>query len=127
MTKHRPLLPSTDASTGGARKPTLGTNKPRAPFVSEGFDSYVLVLSPTGLEFLVPFVKTTTTQDFKHLVADIAAIDVDGFVLFFGDNILAEDDLTMEENGVEGGAMLELAIDEPEMTVGADDSFQKEA
>jgi len=128
ITKYQPLLPSTDTFTGGVRQPAKVTNIPCAPIVSEGgFDSYVLVLSLSGLEFSVPFVKTTTTQDFKHLVADIAAIDVDGFVLFFGDNILAEDDLTMEENGVEGGAMLELAIDEPEMTVGADDSFQKEA
>jgi len=128
MTKYRPLLPSTDTFTGGVRQPAKGTNVPCAPFVSEGgFDSYILVLSPTGLEFLVPFVKTTTLQDFKHLVADIAAIDVDGFVLSFGSNILAEEGLTMEENGVESEATLGLVIDEPEMKVGAGDGFQREA
>jgi len=127
MTKYRPLLPSTDTFTGGVRQPAKGTTIPCAPFVSEGFDSYVLVLSPTGLELSVPFVKDTTTQDFKHLVADIAAIDVDGFVLSFGDSILAENDLTMEEIGVDSEATLGLLIGEPEMKVGAGDSFQKEA
>jgi len=127
MTKYRPLLPSADTFTGGVRQPAKGTSVPCAPFVSEGgFDSYILVLSPTGLEFLVPFVKTTTLQDFKHLVADIAAIDVDGFVLSFGSNILAEEGLTMEENGVESEATLGLVIDEPEMKVGAGDGFQKD-
>jgi len=127
MTKHRHLFPSTYTFTAALRQPAKGTNISCAPFVSEGFDSYVLVLSPTGLEFLVPFVKATTTQDFKLLVADIVAIDVDVLVLSFGGNILAEDDFTMEQNGVERGATLKLAIDELEMRVGAGDGSQKEA
>jgi len=126
-TKYRPLLPPTDTLSRGVRQPAKGTNATYAPFVSEGFDSYVLILSPTGLELSVPFVKSTTTQDFKHLVADIAAIDVDGFVLSFGSSILAEDDLTIGDYGVESGATLGLVINEPEMKVAPGDGFQKEA
>jgi len=116
MAKGPPTVPSTVTFTGGGRQPALGTNIPHAPFVSEGFDSYVLVVSPTGLDFLVPFMKTTTTQHFKQLVADIVAIDVDGFGLSFDCDMLAEDDLTMGDYGVENGATLGLETEEPEMT-----------
>jgi len=116
LAKGPPIVPSTVTFTGGGRQPALGTNLPHAPFVSEGLDSYVLVVSPTGLDFLVPFMKTTTTQNFKHLVADIVAIDVDGFGLSFDCDMLAEDDLTMGDYGVENGATLGLETEEPEMT-----------
>jgi len=127
VAEYPPIVPPTATFTGGGREPTLGNLIMLGSYVSEGFDSYVLVSSPTGLGLVVPFEKTTTIQDFKHLVADIATIDVDDFVLLFGCNILAEDDLTMEDFGIESGSMLGLVIDEPEMKVAVGDGFQKEA
>ena len=76
------------------------------------------------LSYVSPVV--ISKSDMNLTVADIATIEVDDFVLLFGCNILAEDDLTMEENGIEGGATLGLVIDEPEMKVGAGDGFQKD-